>query len=151
VRVATAGGPQINFASGHPGSCGAVPTGVGGDGTFRNPLRGYVVGWTFQEWHRGIDLMTWEGSPVYASDPGIVIFAGWNTWGYGNLIVVSHGNGWTTYYAHLSYLNVGCGQYVKGGQLIGEVGTTGRSSGPHLHYEIRQNNEPLNPENFITF
>ncbi|MCZ7546871.1 MAG: LysM peptidoglycan-binding domain-containing M23 family metallopeptidase [Anaerolineae bacterium] len=151
VEIATSGGPQINFAPGHPGSCGAVPTGLGGDGTFRSPLPWYYVGWTFQEWHRGIDLMAAEGTPVYAADPGIVIFAGWNTWGYGNLIVISHGNGWMTYYAHLSYLNVGCGSFVNAGQQIGEVGTTGRSSGPHLHFEIRQNGEPLNPQNFVGF
>ena len=151
VEVATAGGPQVNFAPGHPGSCGLVPSGVGGDGTFRSPLPWYYVGWTFQDWHRGIDLMAQEGTPVYAADPGVVIFAGWNTWGYGNLLVVSHGNGWTTYYAHLSYLWVGCGSFVNAGQLIGEVGTTGRSSGPHLHFEIRQNGEPLNPQQFIAF
>ena len=151
VQIATAGGPQINFAPGHPGSCGPVPTGVGGSGNFRNPLPWYYVGWTFQDWHRGIDLMASEGTPVYAAASGTVIFAGWNTWGYGYLIVLSHGNGWSTYYAHLSYLNVGCGQYVNAGQFIGEVGTTGRSSGPHLHFEIRQNNEPLDPQRFIPF
>ncbi len=151
VEIASVGGPQIDFAPGHPGSFGPVPTGVGGDGTFRSPLPWYYVGWTFQQWHRGIDLMAQEGTPVYAADPGVVIFAGWNTWGYGNLIVLSHGNGWTTYYAHLSYLWVGCGTWVNAGQLIGEVGTTGRSSGPHLHFEIRQNGEPLDPQQFISF
>jgi murein DD-endopeptidase MepM/ murein hydrolase activator NlpD len=151
IQVASATGPHINFAPDHPGSCGPVPLGQGGDGTFSKPLRYYFVGWTFHEWHRAIDLMAWEGSPVYAADPGIVIFAGWNTWGYGNLIVLSHGNGWTTYYAHLSYLNVGCGQYVNAGQQIGEVGSTGRSTGPHLHFEIRLNGEPLDPEGFIGF
>ncbi|MBN1284608.1 MAG: M23 family metallopeptidase [Anaerolineae bacterium] len=146
------GGVGVNFAPGHPGSCGPVPEGTGSGGVFANPVSGwYQVGWQFQEWHRGIDLMTTEGIPVVAAAPGTVIFAGWNTWGYGNLIVLSHGDGWTTYYAHLSYLNVGCGQYVSTGQFIGEIGTTGRSSGPHLHFEIRQNGEPLDPANFVGF
>ncbi len=146
------GGAGINFAPGHPGSCGVVPAGSGGNGVFTDPVSGwYKVGWTFQDWHRGIDLMSAEGVPVVAAAPGSVIFAGWNTWGYGNLVVLSHGNGWMTYYAHLSWLNVGCGQYVGTGQVIGEIGTTGRSSGTHLHFEIRQNGEPLNPQDFIVF
>jgi len=87
--------------------------------------------------HRGLDIGAPTGAPVYASDSGTVVFSGWNTWGYGNLIVVNHGNGFETYYAHLSSIWVGNGQYVYQGMQIGEVGNTGNSSGSHLHFEIR--------------
>jgi murein DD-endopeptidase MepM/ murein hydrolase activator NlpD len=87
--------------------------------------------------HRGLDIGAPTGAPVYASDSGTVVFSGWNTWGYGNLIVINHGNGFETYYAHLSSIYVGNGQYVYQGMQIGEVGNTGNSSGSHLHFEIR--------------
>ena len=98
--------------------------------------------------HRAIDIGGSMGNPVYAADSGVVTYAGFNEFGYGNLVIIDHGNGFETYYAHLNSYNVGEGYYVIQGELIGEVGTTGNSSGPHLHYEIRYNGVPVNPHNY---
>ena len=98
--------------------------------------------------HRAIDIGGSMGNPVYAADSGVVTYAGYNDFGYGNLVIIDHGNGFETYYAHLNSFNVGVGYYVIQGELIAEVGTTGNSSGPHLHYEIRYNGVPVNPHNY---
>jgi murein DD-endopeptidase MepM/ murein hydrolase activator NlpD len=94
--------------------------------------------------HAGVDLAAPQGSPVAAAMAGRVAVAGWSG-GYGNLVVVDHGNGVETRYAHLSSIRVGVGQQLGQGQILGLVGSTGRSTGPHLHYELRQNGRPLNP------
>jgi murein DD-endopeptidase MepM/ murein hydrolase activator NlpD len=94
--------------------------------------------------HAGVDLAAPLGSPVTAALPGRVSMAGW-AGGYGNLVVVEHGNGLETRYAHLSSIRVVPGQQIRQGELVGLVGSTGHSTGPHLHYEIRQNGRPLNP------
>ena len=86
-----------------------------------------------------------EGSGVFAADTGTVTFAGWNIYGYGNLIVINHGNGFETFYGHLSAINVFPGQIVYQGNVIGAVGNTGRSSGPHIHFEIRTNGNQDDP------
>jgi murein DD-endopeptidase MepM/ murein hydrolase activator NlpD len=87
--------------------------------------------------HFGVDFAGAEGNAVYAVDAGTVVYSGWNTWGYGNLIIIDHGNGWQSLYAHLSQINVSCGQNVGQGELIGLVGMTGgTSTGPHLHFEL---------------
>ena len=80
-----------------------------------------------------------------ASDTGTVTFAGWNIYGFGNLIVVNHGNGYETFYAHLSGISVVPGQIVYQGNVIGSTGNTGNSSGPHIHFEIRANGVQDNP------
>ena len=80
-----------------------------------------------------------------ASDTGTVTFAGWNIYGYGNLIVVNHGNGYETFYAHLSGISVVPGQIVYQGNVIGSTGNTGNSSGPHVHFEVRINGAQDNP------
>ena len=98
--------------------------------------------------HRAIDLPRTNGWGIYASAPGIVQTAS-TRGGYGNLITINHGGGWTTYYAHLSQFKVQSGAYVEQGQLIGIMGSTGRSTGPHLHFEVRQNGTPLNPLNYL--
>jgi len=98
--------------------------------------------------HRAIDLPRTNGWGIYASAPGIVQTKS-TRWGYGNLIIINHGDGWSTYYAHLSEYKVTPGQYVEQGQLIGIMGNTGRSTGPHLHFEIRQNGTPLNPLSYL--
>jgi len=102
----------------------------------------------YHAWHRAIDLPRTNGWGIYASAPGIVQTRSARG-GYGNLIIVNHGNGWSTYYAHLSEYKVQSGQYVEQGQLIDIIGTTGRSTGPHLHFEIRQNSVPLNPLSYL--
>jgi len=95
--------------------------------------------------HRAIDIGAAVGTAVRASDNGFVSFAGWTDIGYGYLVVVEHQNGYQTYYAHLSNIFVREGEAVSGGQVIGAMGSTGNSTGPHLHYEIRYNGYPTNP------
>jgi len=78
------------------------------------------------------------------------VYSGWNNYGYGNLIVVDHGNGWQSVYAHLNQTRKGCGDYVFQGDVIGDLGTTGNSSGPHLHFELRTTDgQKVNPWNFL--
>jgi murein DD-endopeptidase MepM/ murein hydrolase activator NlpD len=101
-------------------------------------------GWRHGRMHTGVDLDGDTGQRVGASMAGIVKFAGHKR-GYGNLIVLDHGHGINTYYAHLSAILVELEAPIEAGQVIGLVGSTGRSSGPHLHYEVRANGKPLNP------
>ena len=97
-----------------------------------------------RRFHAGIDLAAPQGSPVFATSPGVVSRAAWQG-GYGLTIAVEHANGVQTRYAHLSRLAVAPGQRVGTGDIIGYVGSTGRSTGPHLHYEVRRNGQVLNP------
>lgn len=98
--------------------------------------------------HTGLDIATSYGTPIKAAASGTVTFAGWKG-SYGNLIVVSHGNGVQTYYGHCSSLVASVGQTVSQGQVIAKVGSTGNSSGNHLHLEIRVNGTALNPQNYL--
>jgi murein DD-endopeptidase MepM/ murein hydrolase activator NlpD len=121
------------------GACGPVSGGAVGYGAYIYPTnKHYLSGFDYSEKtnHRGIDLAGNEGEAVYASDAGVIVYAGWNNYGYGNMIMIDHGNGFQSLYAHLSALNVGCGQSVGQGEVIGAVGSTGHSSGPHLHFEL---------------
>lgn len=135
------------------GSCAAGIAGSGGTGVFSSPLPGASFVQPFYPGHSGVDLAMPVGTPVLAADSGVVIFAGWvpTDWGYGLLVVLDHGNGWTTYYAHLSNVGVGCGQFVSKGGYVGNVGSTGNSSGPHLHFEARWNHTPDNPAAYMGF
>ena len=99
--------------------------------------------------HTGVDLAAVFGSSVGASMSGAVSYAG-PRGGYGNLVVIDHGNGVSTYYAHLSAVAVAAGQPVEAGELVGYVGSTGRSTGPHLHYEVRANGRPFDPFDQVT-
>ncbi len=99
--------------------------------------------------HMGIDLSGPIGTPIYATADGVVSDAGWNSGGYGNLIKVDHGRGVETRYAHLSQIVVAPGQRVKRGQMIGKMGSTGRSTGSHLHYEVRIEGRAVNPIPFM--
>jgi murein DD-endopeptidase MepM/ murein hydrolase activator NlpD len=98
--------------------------------------------------HQGMDFTAPKGTPVYASGDGVIDRADQNAAGYGKHIRINHGFGYTSLYAHLSNYNVKKGQHVKRGDLIGFVGSTGRSQAPHLHYEIIKNGEKINPINF---
>ena len=121
-------------------------------GKFIRPYYGVVTSRYGSRWgrnHNGIDYGGRVGDPVKAADGGTVSFAGWDNGGYGKLIKINHGNGKVTYYAHLNSINVSVGQKVAQGQLIGKVGNTGRSTGPHLHFEIRINGKPVNPSNYV--
>ncbi|MGF1504472.1 MAG: peptidoglycan DD-metalloendopeptidase family protein [Chloroflexi bacterium] len=143
-----------SFMPGMGGSCSAGINGSGGTGTFITPMGGpFSFSQGYYPGHSGIDLAAPVGSPVIASDSGVVIFSGWVNadWGYGVLVVLDHGNGWTSYYAHLNSVSVGCGQFVGQGQAVGTVGSTGNSSGPHLHFELRFNHIPDNPAGYIAY
>jgi hypothetical protein len=121
-----------------PGYCGKINDGAVGTGTFIWPtVQHFISGFHYspETNHFGIDLGGYLGSAIYAADNGVIVYAGWNEHGYGNMIVVDHG-GWQTLYAHLSAYNVVCGQSVYQGDVIGALGSTGNSSGPHLHFEM---------------
>lgn len=125
--------------SGEPGACAGPFSGPSGTYTFVWPANNrYLSGWDYIPGaHPGLDIAAGMGAPIYTSDTGVVVFSGWSTRGYGNLIIVDHGNGWQTAYAHLSQINVRCGQGVFQGNLIGLSGSTGNSTGAHLHFEMR--------------
>ena len=139
-----------------PGWCEPVVGGAVGSGVFAWPAsRHYLSGFDYTEkgHHWGIDIAGNLGEGAYAADSGVVVYAGWNNYGYGNMIVVDHGGGFQSLYAHLSDIYVGCGQNVLQGKAIGAIGSTGRSSGAHLHFEIRvvtsDSYHPVNPWNLL--
>ncbi len=111
----------------------------GGFGGRRNPFGG-----SGYEFHTGQDIEAPWGAPVIAGASGKVSFVGWQN-GYGQLVIVDHGGGLTTRYGHLSHIDVELNQTVSRAQLLGKVGSTGRSTGPHLHYEVRINDQAVDP------
>ncbi|MFU0824493.1 MAG: Murein hydrolase activator NlpD [Clostridium sp.] len=118
---------------------------------FLTPCEGTVTSKFGMRWgkmHKGIDIANVEGSPIHAALDGKVSYAGWME-GYGNVIKIQHNNGVETTYAHCKLIRVKSGEQVKRGQLIGDMGSTGRSTGPHIHFEIRINGVPQNPSNYI--
>ena len=120
-------------------------------GSFTRPVYGTVTsryGYRSRGYHTGIDIATSTGTAIVAADGGTVSTAGWSG-GYGYLVVINHGNGYQTYYAHCSKLLVSRGQKVSKGQTIARVGSTGNSTGPHLHFEVRKNGSIVNPASFI--
>jgi murein DD-endopeptidase MepM/ murein hydrolase activator NlpD len=135
-----------------PGACGSVYDGPIGTSTFVWPTPGRTIsGYNYDPIvHPAIDIGGATGHAIYASDTGVVVYSGWNDWGYGLVIVLDHGNGWQTLYAHLSQINVVCGQAVFQGNVIGLMGTTGNSTGPHLHFEMMHDvYGKVNPLNFL--
>lgn len=125
-----------------------APTGVLG-----RPTRGKITsyfGYRGREFHTGIDIANSRGTPIYAADGGTVSFAGWKG-NYGYCIIINHGNGIETLYAHNSKLYVKAGQKVAKGTQIAAMGSTGRSSGNHLHFEVRVNGVPKNPTKYVKF
>lgn len=122
-------------------------------GIFRNPASGPLTSRFGPRWgerHTGIDIAAPFGAPVVAADGGKVIYSGFKSdSGYGNLIIIDHENGYKTYYAHNNTLKVKVGERVYKGQVIATVGATGRVTGPHLHFEVRKNDQPVNPLQFI--
>ncbi|MFM7049477.1 MAG: M23 family metallopeptidase [Polynucleobacter sp.] len=99
-------------------------------------------------YHDGIDFGVASGTPIKAAASGTVIFAGWRG-GYGNATIIDHGGGMATLYGHQSAFAASAGQQVRAGQVIGYVGSTGNSTGPHLHFEVRINGAPVNPMNYL--
>jgi peptidoglycan hydrolase-like protein with peptidoglycan-binding domain len=100
-------------------------------------------------WHTGLDFPEPKGTPIHAGGVGVVSFAGLNTGGYGNLVVISHRLGFESWYAHMSVIAASVGQRVSGGQTIGYVGSTGHSTGPHLHFEVRHFGTPVDPTPYL--
>jgi murein DD-endopeptidase MepM/ murein hydrolase activator NlpD len=136
-----------------PGACGSIVDGAIGNGTFLWPAPDrFISGFDYspETGHYAIDIGGQMNNGVFASDGGVIVYAGWNDYGYGNVIVIDHGNGWQTLYAHLNSISVICGQSVSQGQVIGLLGTTGKSSGPHLHFEMRSDTYGrVNPKDFL--
>ena len=115
---------------------------------FLRPISATITdgfGWVGGRRHTGLDMPAAYGTRVGAAGRGRVAFAGWNSGGYGNLIVIKHRLGFESWYAHLSSIAVSPGQWVTGGTTIGYVGSTGRSTGPHLHFEVRHFGTPIDP------
>jgi len=134
------------------GVCGEVAIPQLGTGAFNWPAnRRYLSGYNFTAYHAGLDIAGRLGEPIYAVDGGTVTYAGYSLnaagkpVGYGQYVVLDHGNGYVTLYAHASQLFVGCGQQVRKGTVIAAVGSVGKSTGPHLHFEIRLNGGAVNP------
>lgn len=135
-----------------PGACSSVVDGPIGIGAFIWPSNNHFLsGFDYSPSanHFGIDIDGETGDAVYAGDNGVVVYAGWNDWGYGNVVVVNHGNGWQTLYAHLSAYNMGCGQHVFQGTVIGAIGSTGNSTGSHLHFEMLYNGAKVSPWDYL--
>jgi LysM repeat protein len=136
-----------------PGACGVVSDGAVGTGTFIWPSSNHFLsGYDYSPSanHYGIDIAGKLGEPIWAADNGVVVYAGWNNFGYGNIVVIDHGNGWQTLYAHMDVVSVYCGQSVYQGSTIGTIGTTGKSSGPHIHFEMMHDTYgKVNPWDFL--
>jgi murein DD-endopeptidase MepM/ murein hydrolase activator NlpD len=114
-----------------------------GVGVRSNPFGGSSL-----EYHKGQDISAPSGTPVVATADGNIVIAGWLR-GYGQVVYIDHGNGITTRYGHLSRIDVAVGQMIKQGERLGLVGSTGRSTGPHLHYEVRINGQPASPIQYL--
>jgi murein DD-endopeptidase MepM/ murein hydrolase activator NlpD len=128
------------------GGCNIGDGGAVGTGSFTWPAGNhYLSGNDYWSGHLGIDIAAGSGAPIYAADSGVVVYAAPIGGGYGNMIMIDHGNGYHTLYAHLSGFNVICGQSVYQGSTIGFAGSTGRSTGPHLHFEVRFQGGFMNP------
>jgi len=129
-----------------PGACEGSYDGAYGSGVFIWPSSQHVLsGNEYWSGHLGIDIAGTTGDGVYASDAGVVVFSGWSTGGYGYMVMIDHGNGYQSVYAHLSKASAYCGQSLYQGQYLGAIGSTGNSTGSHLHFEIRYLGGFINP------
>lgn len=129
------------------------PAGVG-TGEFILPASGTISSQYGARWgrtHKGIDIAAPTGTPIYAADEGKVVYAAYHNGGFGNMVQIDHGNGFKTYYAHCSELLVSVGDTVAKGDLIAKIGSTGRSTGAHCHFEIITGGESVNPANYINY
>jgi murein DD-endopeptidase MepM/ murein hydrolase activator NlpD len=128
------------------GTCPGGYEGAYGTGSFVWPAANhYLSGNDYWSGHLGIDIAAGYGASIYAADSGVVVFSGAAFGGYGNMIMIDHGNGYQTLYAHMSTVGAGCGASVLQGQYIGASGSTGKSTGPHLHFEVRYLGGFINP------
>ena len=138
-------------------SGGGAPAGQGGTGQFMWPCNGPITsyyGWRTHpifgttKYHSGMDIAVDSGTPIHAADSGTIVYSGW-LGGYGNCVMIDHGGGLVTLYAHNSALNVGEGQYVSKGAVVAYAGSTGYSTGPHCHLEVRLHGELTEPLNYL--
>lgn len=138
-------------------SGGGAPAGQGGTGQFMWPCNGPITsyyGWRTHpifgttKYHSGMDIAVDSGTPIHAADSGTIVYSGW-LGGYGNCVMIDHGGGLVTLYAHNSALNVGEGQYVSKGTVVAYAGSTGYSTGPHCHFEVRLHGELTEPLNYL--
>jgi murein DD-endopeptidase MepM/ murein hydrolase activator NlpD len=139
---------KIQAAQAAAGTGGGSPSAAG----YVWPVLGPVTspfGWRWGRMHEGIDIAAASGTPIRAAAAGTVIYAGW-LGGYGNLTVIDHGGGVATAYGHQASLAAGTGAFVAQGQVIGYVGSTGHSTGPHLHFEVRVNGVPQDPLGYLS-
>ena len=165
------GGVEYDFSNGlpiipaagsipAPGSFPFDPSLVGGSGAADShipsiwPTTGVVTSpyglrWGGTDFHPGMDIANDMGTPIVATADGVVEYAGWNSGGYGNMVDIDHGNGIMTRYGHASQVVVSAGQHVKRGQLIAYMGSTGFSTGPHVHYEVHVNGNRVNPISYL--
>lgn len=168
---APSGSVQFDFSNGlpiipaagsipAPGSFPFDPSLVGGSGAADShipsiwPTTGvvsspYGLRWGGTDFHPGMDIANDMGTPIVATADGVVEYAGWNSGGYGNMVDINHGNGLMTRYGHASQVVVSVGQQVKRGQLIAYMGSTGFSTGPHVHYEVHVNGQRVNPISYL--
>ena len=129
---------------------GPVPVSAStGTGRFGWPAAGTITQ-GFKPFHKAVDIGAYPGAPIKAADSGYVVVAGWSTVGYGNYVVIDHGNGFQTLYAHLIRYYVAAGDSIAKGTIIGQMGNTGNSTGPHLHFEIRQGGIQRNPFGYLS-
>ena len=145
VAPVSTGGSSRTFSLG-PGTCTGKYNGTPGTDAWSWPTSNHnLSGYDFGPAHPAIDIYVYMGQPIYSAQAGVIVFAGWSDRGYGELVIVDHLNGWHTFYAHMSQWNVVCGQQVYSGTLVGLGGSTGNSTGPHLHFEMRYNGVGQNP------
>ena len=148
IVVDDKGNKRSGFAG--PGACGVIGQGLVGSGYFIWPSAvHYLTGNDYGPGHRGIDIGAGIGSQLFAADSGVVVYAGWLDGGYGNFVVIDHGTGFQTLYEHLERIHVRCGDSVFQGDVIGTAGSTGNSTGPHLHFEIRYAGSSVNPWDYL--
>jgi LysM repeat protein len=146
IPIIARGNAGVGSAFGSGGCSGNFSGGAVGSGAFIWPSANhYLSGNDYWSGHLAIDIALAQGDLVWASDSGVVVYAGWSGGGYGNMVMIDHGNGYQTLYAHLSGVTVQCGQSVGQGSSIGYGGSTGNSTGPHLHFEVRSNGGFVNP------
>ena len=138
---------RIRAAQAHSTPADSTPSAAGLIWPVQAPITS-PFGWRWGRMHEGIDLGAAFGTPIVAAAPGTVIYAGW-LGGYGNLTVIDHGGGLATAYGHQSRIDVAVGQQVAQGQVIGAVGSTGHSTGPHLHFEVRVNGQAVDPLGYL--
>lgn len=150
IMYTATGSASSVWASGINNSDVVVPIGI----SLVRPVTNYQLissrfGYRSRDNHKGLDIAAASGTPIYAAAGGTVVFSGWNSGGYGNMVLINHGNGISTLYAHCSSVSVTAGDTVSQGQYIAAVGTTGLSTGNHLHFEVRVNGVAQNPQNYV--